>query len=453
MNSLLKTLPAVDRILSWPEIKNLILQYGLPLTKFAIKSSLQTYRKNIHAGGKAPGVEDITAEVEEVVKRIGSYSLKPVLNGTGIVLHTNLGRAPLGDHLFEDIKEVLTGYNNLEFDLETAKRGDRYHHASKIIKFITGAEDILIVNNNAAALLFILTVFAKNRECIVSRGELVEIGGSFRLPEVIEVSGSIIKEVGTTNKTKISDYSNAITDSTAALLKVHKSNFVIKGFTQECSMEEVVQLGKKHHILTIFDAGSGLIKKCNYAPLKEEPTVREAIESGVDLVCFSADKLFGACQAGIIAGKSKYLKALKKHPMLRALRVCKTTIAILEASSLYYLRDETLYTKNPLYNTLHREASQIKALANSISEGLSSHGIDNKVIPSHGQFGGGAMPDTTIESFSVVLTLTREQKVAQFAKKVHLALLQTHKPLLTNLSKERCISTCSASKRVKERVL
>jgi len=431
----LKILPSIDKILSWPETKKLTSDYGLPLTKFAAQSSIREFREQMVAGGDAPAVADIVLKMEAMVKSIGSPSLKPVINGTGIILHTNLGRAPFDKGLFDEVKESLTGYNNLELDLETGQRGSRYGHASKILTFITGAEDVLVVNNNAAAILFLLHVFAKGRECIISRGELVEIGGSFRLPEIMEASGSIMREVGATNKTRLSDYKKAINVHTAALLKVHKSNFVMNGFTQEVSISELAPLAREHQILSIYDIGSGLVQKVKHVDFPNEPTVKEAIESGVDLVCFSGDKLFGGCQAGVIAGKSEYINVLKKHPMLRALRVDKTTIAILEAVSLRYLDEKKLLEQNAIFSTKSKDLSQIVSLSEYISENLTLKGIDNRVTCSNGQYGGGAMPDQTIDSYSVVLTLSKELKASGFAKELHIALLQSDKPLLSNLIK------------------
>ena len=435
MKPQIQTLPSIDKILSWPETKKIVLDYGLPLTKFAAQSSVQEFREQIVAGGDAPTKEEILSKMTVTVKSIGSRSLKPVMNGTGIILHTNLGRAPFDERLFEEIKERLVGYSNLELDLETGQRGDRYGHASKILKFITGAEDVLVVNNNAAAIMFVLHAFAKGKECMISRGELVEIGGSFRLPQIFEASGSLMREVGTTNKTRISDYQSAINANTAALLKVHKSNFVMKGFTQETSLSQLVQLAQEHQILSIYDIGSGLIQKNKDLDFPDEPTVKEAIESGVDLVCFSGDKLFGACQAGIIVGKSQYIDVLKKHPMLRALRVDKTTIAILEAVSLYYLDSKTLLERNAICYTKSKDFSLIVSLSEYISENLTSKGIENRVTHSKGQYGGGTMPDTFIDSCSVVLTLDKERKASGFAKDLHLAMLQSEQPLLTNLIK------------------
>jgi len=468
MNTELRTLPAIDKILSMAKVTNLISEYGLPLTKFAAQSSVELFRKQILEGGKAPTQTALLSEIEAAVKRMGSPSLKAVINGTGVVLHTNLGRAPLGEHLFEEVKGCLTGYSNLELDLETGQRGDRYHHATHLLKFITGAEELLIVNNNAAALIFILHAFSKGRECVVSRGELVEIGGSFRVPDIMESSGAIMKEVGSTNKTNLLDYKKAIYVNTAILCKIHRSNFIQKGFTQEVSVAELAQLGAEHHILTLYDMGSGLIR--NYGlngngglngisdlngngglngisglnGLNGEPSVKEAIESGVDLVCFSADKLMGSCQAGIIAGKRSYIEALKKHPMLRALRVCKITIAILEASARHYLDEKRLFTQNVLFYTLRREAAEHKSLADYLSNQLRAKGIESSVICSEGQYGGGAMPDRTIPSFSVVLSSPKGQqgqkeqkgqKGARFAKELHIALLGANKPILTNIIK------------------
>ena len=435
MNSELRTLPSIDRVLSIEEVKRLVAEVGLPLVKFAARSSVGVYRRHILEGGLAPGLSDVVSHIKSVIKHITNPSLQPVINGTGVVLHTNLGRAPLGESLFEEAKGCLVGYNNLELDLETGQRGERYHHAAHLLRYITGAEDILIVNNNAAAIILILSAFAKGKECVVSRGELVEIGGSFRVPDIMEASGSVMREVGTTNKTKIADYKRAINANTAILCKVHKSNFIQKGFTQELSVAELAQLGATHQILTLYDMGSGLISDFGLNGLKSEPSVKESVESGVDMVSFSADKLFGSCQAGIIAGKREHIEVLRKHPMLRALRVCKVTIALLEASARTYLDENKLFTKNLLFRTLSRDVAEINAVADYVSHELSAKGIRNSVLPSQGQYGGGAMPDQSIESFSVALTFTKARRAAGVAKKLHIALLHAHTPLLANLIK------------------
>ena len=433
MNSELRTLPAIDKIMSLPEIKAVISEWGFSLSKVSAQLSVETFRQRVLAGGNAPTLEEVVSDIKKRVRIIGAPSLKPVINGTGIVLHTNLGRAPLDKSLFEEVKDCLTEYNNIELDLETGTRGERYQHAANLFKFITGAEDVLIVNNNAAALILILNAFSKGKECLVSRGELVEIGGSFRVPDIMEASGAVMKEVGTTNKTKIADYKKAITPNTAVLCKVHPSNFIQKGFTEEVSIAELVKLSKEHQLPLLYDMGSGLIHDYGIAGLKGEPTVKEALAFGVDLVCFSADKLFGSCQAGIIAGKRSYIEALKCHPMLRAFRVCKITMALLEASARAYIDKERLFVQNRVFQTLQRGPESVKIVAEYVSNHLNAKGIESRVVESKGQFGGGARPDQTIESFSVVLTLTKKQRANECAKEVFLALLQANKPLLANV--------------------
>jgi L-seryl-tRNA(Ser) seleniumtransferase len=251
----------------------------------------------------------------------------------------------------------------------------------------------------------------------------------------MELSQAVLKEVGTTNKTRIEDYKKAINAKSSILCKVHKSNYAIKGFTQEASIQEIIQLGREAEVLTLYDLGSGLVDNFGHECLKGEPTIREALAWGVDLVCFSADKLFGACQAGIIAGKSRHIEKLRKSHLYRALRVDKTTLAILEAASRYYLKEERLSAHNVLFQTVGRSITEMERLAQDVSEGLISKGIDNRVVRSTGQIGGGALPDKTIESFAVVLHLNNRYKVKEFAKEMQLELLKAKRPLVTNLNR------------------
>lgn len=428
-NQLLRQIPAVDRLLTNSDIKQLMAATNEDLVKHAIRNVIDEARQKALECGEVMTLDEILQKVRAHVNYIFQPSLRSVINGSGIVLHTNLGRAPLGIELLEEVKEVLSGYNNLEFNLNNGSRGERNGHLAPIVRYLTGAEDVIVVNNNAAAVLFLLTAFGKRKESIVSRGELIEIGGSFRIPDIMKISGSKMVEVGATNKTKISDYEHAITDKTAILFKAHRSNFVIKGFTEEVSMKELADLGQKHNLLSIYDIGSGLLRKVDNEALREEPDVREAIASGVDLVCFSGDKLLGGGQAGIIAGKKKYIDLLKKHPLLRALRVCKTTIAILEKACSYYLDDEKLFKNNILFSTLHRSAEEIEQSAQFLKEELAKLGVMSTVSPSEGQYGGGTLPDLTLPSYQVKLELEKKQS----GKALYHQLLLSDMPLLANL--------------------
>ena len=436
MNSKFKNLLSVDKILHIPEIELLEKEHGRKLVLFAIKKTLDTYRSEIIKNNSTPQINEIIEHIKCSIKTISDKSLKQVINATGIIVHTNLGRTPFGDHLLNDSFEVLKGYNNLEFDLKKGGRGNRNDHAVELIKFLTGGEDAILVNNNAAAVMLLLRVFAKNKEVIISRGELIEIGGSFRIPDIMTASDCKMVEVGTTNKTNIDDYSNAINLNTAVLFKAHKSNYQIKGFTQEISLDEIVDLGRKKKLPVIYDIGSGLLIKTSNKYLKNEPTVSEAIKKGVDLICFSGDKLLGGPQAGIIVGKKKYIQRLKKEPMLRALRVCKTTLALLETACSYYLNESSLNKKNFVFNIFNRTPDEIKNTAHLFHHKLKTGKIDSEIISSIGQTGGGTVPDGEIPSYSVKILVTGNNKERSgFAEKMYSDLLTHPTPVLSILKK------------------
>jgi len=431
-----KSLPAVDKLLNLPEVKLLISTYGKELVIFSIRSSLDHFRININKGLPPPSVNDVLDKVQLFIRLCGHRSLTKVINSTGIIIHTNLGRAPFGEYLLNDSFEVLKKYNNLEFNLKTGARGSRNDHASELLKFLTGAEDILVVNNNAAAVMLILRAFAKKKEVIVSRGELIEIGGSFRIPEIMKASDCKMVEVGTTNKTNLDDYKNAINKNTAILFKAHKSNYVIKGFTKEVELEEMAELGKQFNIPVLYDIGSGLLKKYDHKLFAEEPNVRQSIEKGIDLVCFSGDKLLGGPQAGIIAGKKELISKLKKEPMLRALRVCKTTLALLETACMYYLNEKELNEKNMIFKIFNRKPDEIKNTAEVLKNELEAKGIPAEVVSSIGQCGGGTLPDGEINSFSVMIKNDNPNKErSEYAERMYHGLLSYKTPVLGILKK------------------
>jgi L-seryl-tRNA(Ser) seleniumtransferase len=431
-----KTLPAVDRLLNLPEVVSLISAYGKELVIFSIRASLDHFRSHIHKGNSPPSLNEILEKVQFFIQLSGHRSLRKVINATGIIIHTNLGRAPFGDYLINDSIDVLKKYNNLEFNLKTGARGNRNDHASELLKFLTGAEDVLVVNNNAAAVMLILRAFAKRKEVIVSRGELIEIGGSFRIPEIMKASDCKMVEVGTTNKTNLEDYKNAISKNTDILFKAHKSNYVIKGFTKEVELEEMVKLGKEHGIPVLYDIGSGLLKKVDHKLFADEPDVRESVEKGVDLVCFSGDKLLGGPQAGVIAGKKIFIDKLKKEPMLRALRVCKTTLALLETACMYYLNEKELNEKNLIFKIFNRKSDELKNTAEILKNDLIANGIPAEVVASTGQCGGGTLPDGEIESFSVMIKNDQPNKErSEYAEKMYKGLLSHPAPVLGVLKK------------------
>ncbi|MFW5705893.1 MAG: L-seryl-tRNA(Sec) selenium transferase, partial [Bacteroidota bacterium] len=356
----LRNLPGVDKLMQHPQIAQLLKDYPREFLVQMIRNILGSVREEMLSGGNFPSEEKIIHNILIRHSQLTTKSLKPVINATGVIIHTNLGRAPFGEFLLDDVRDILTGYSNLEFNLQNADRGSRYVHVTNLLKHLTGAEDILVVNNNAAAIMLVLRAMAKNREVIISRGELIEIGGSFRMPDIMAASDCKMIEVGTTNKTKISDFEQAVTERTAMLLKAHQSNYVIKGFTVEASLDEMVSLGRKHEIPVVYDMGSGLLRKAEIEFLSDEPDVQTTLKTGIDLVTFSGDKLLGGPQAGIIAGKKKWIDWLKKEPMTRALRVGKTTLAMLESICLAYLDEKKLLQHSPVFDMMNARPEVLK---------------------------------------------------------------------------------------------
>ncbi|WP_022854614.1 L-seryl-tRNA(Sec) selenium transferase [Thermodesulfobacterium thermophilum] len=344
---------------------------------------------------------DLAKQVFEAYER---PSLQRVINATGVVIHTNLGRAPLAEKAIQEIVKVARFYSNLEFNLEEGKRGSRYSHVEELLKEITGAEGALVVNNNASAVLIALNTLAFGKEVIVSRGELVEIGGSFRVPDVMKWSGCILREVGTTNKTHLYDYERAINENTGLLLKVHKSNFAIVGFTKEVSSEELVALGKKYNLPVMEDLGSGCLIDLSKYGYSKEPTVQDVLAAGVDVVTFSGDKLLGGPQAGIILGKKEFIEKIRKNPLNRALRIDKLTLAGLEATLRLY-RDETLAIEHiPTLKMILTPKEKLKKSCLKLVRQLKKinlQGFTFKVIESSGKTGGGSLPLLDLPSFVV----------------------------------------------------
>jgi L-seryl-tRNA(Ser) seleniumtransferase len=334
-----------------------------------------------------------------------SPRLKRVINGTGVIIHTNLGRSLLAESAIEAIVTAASHYTNLEYDLHQGKRGDRYDHSTVILARLTGAEGALVVNNNAAAVILILNTLADGKEVIVSRGELVEIGGSFRVPDVMKKSGALLREVGTTNRTYKEDYERAIQENTGLLMKAHTSNFKIKGFTHTAATEELITLGRQFGIPTYYDAGSGLVYPLGDRVFSDEPSIPEEIGKGFDIISFSGDKLAGAPQAGIILGKKIYIDMMKKNPLTRALRPDKFTLAGLESTLLLYFERETAIREIPTLRMINESAAVLKRKAQKIARVLQSrcNNISVTVVPLGSEVGGGTLPDVVIPSFGVGL--------------------------------------------------
>ena len=358
-----------------------------------IQQTLQKIRDGIKSGQiTAVSEDEIINEIKTKAENILNPSIVNVINATGITVHTNLGRSLIDPEIFDYAKERSTHYCNLEYDLEKGKRGDRYHHSAKILSHLFGSESALIVNNNAAAVFLILNTFAKDKEVIVSRGELVEIGGSFRVPEVMKASGAKLVEVGTTNKTKIKDYEEAVSDNTAMLMKVHKSNYSIEGFSEEASLEEIINLARSKGVLDYYDLGSAYIPKLPYGLTNYEPPINEIMKLNPSLVSFSGDKLFGSVQAGIILGKKELIDKLKKNQILRMFRVDKITLSIIEATAMAYIKEEyeKILTLKSIFQTEEDLVKKAKKLL-SLTPLLKA-----EIKNSHTYVGGGTMPNRKI---------------------------------------------------------
>jgi len=428
----LRQLPGVDIIIKQKEIAELISTHGHELVTHVSRQVIDDIRNNVLNGKNIPTTQQISEKISALVKNLINPSLKKVINATGIIIHTNLGRAPLGEKVLEDLRDIILGYSNLEFDLTKASRGQRNRHIVSLLKFITGAEDAVVVNNNAAGIILSLNVLAKDKEVIISRGELIEIGGSFRIPEIMAASGAKMVEVGTTNKTHLSDYANAINEDTALILKVHKSNYAIKGFAEEVSLSELVEFAHSKGLPVIYDIGSGLLRKPKKIPLQEEPDVKTSIKDGVDLITFSGDKLLGGPQAGIIAGKKDYVSLLAKAPLMRALRVGKLTLATLSFVIRRYLDDQTLAQSLPLYSMLEKSEEELKVKAETIVNKLNKSGIKAKVVKSIGQCGGGTLPILELNSFAVALISDHksQKERSHFAENIFQKLLTLDYPVI-----------------------
>lgn len=394
---LLKSIPKVDKFISNIEFK----EYPKSLITQISKEVLQKLREDI----LDKKVDEIDEQklIQEVIKEYNNIitpSLKKVINATGVIIHTNLGRSLIDENVFERVKEIATSYNNLEYDLEKGERGERYSHISKTICRLLGCEDVLIVNNNASAVFLILNTFAKNKEVIVSRGELVEIGGSFRIPDVMSSSGAILKEIGTTNKTHEKDYENAINENSVMLMKVHKSNYSIEGFSQEVSFEKIIETAKEHDLIDYYDMGSGHIINLPYNLQDKEPSVLDYMKFNPSLLSFSGDKLLGSVQAGIIVGKKKYIEKLKKNQLLRMLRVDKLTLALLEESMKALLLENQ--NEIPTIKMLFKSTEDLRQNAQELKEKIQNL-CKCEIINTKTVIGGGTTPNKKIPSIALTI--------------------------------------------------
>jgi len=400
----LARLPAVDTLLRRLEAA----QPGAPhaLRAAAARAELAACRAALRRGEAYPGDDVILMRACERLAAALQPSLQPVLNATGILVHTNLGRVPLAAEALQHVAATAAGYNNLEFDLVKGRRGSRQAHVERLLCELTGAPAALAVNNCAAGVLLALTALARGREVVVSRGELVEIGGAFRMPDIMEAGGCILREVGTTNRTRISDYARAVGKNTGLLLKVHRSNFEVRGFTQDADPGELVALGRRRKVPVVYDLGSGLLLDAGQFMLAPEPTLRHSLRTGFDLVICSGDKLLGGPQAGLVLGRRRWIEKLRKHPLARAVRLDKLTLAALEATLRVYRDPEAARRSVPLLRMLSAPAGELEARARQVAARLTPYlppGLTLEVRADESQVGGGALPLRPLESRVVAL--------------------------------------------------
>lgn len=411
----LRSIPSVDQILSSGLLEAEIAGLSRPLVAGIVREILADVRKAHKKSNAAPSLTELAAQIKERCRILERGRITRVINGTGVLIHTNLGRAPLGRELLNRAAERISGYSTLEFDLESGKRGRRGSFLAHILAQLTGAESAIAVNNNAAALFLILNTFANKREVLVSRSELVQIGGGFRIPDIIRRAGAKLVEVGTTNQTTLRDYKEAISDKTTMLLKVHRSNFHLEGFVDEVSPEKLAELAEKKKLISVYDLGSGAYHQTEKFGMKAEPNITAALRTKSALVCFSADKLFGSTQAGIIIGAPEHTEELHQNPIYRALRLDKVTMTLLEESALSYLRKDDA-TLLPLWRQIRTSVAELRDRAKSVSEALSTHGVALFVRESAATPGGGSLPGGSIPSIAIVLKPTI--KADEFSRKL-----------------------------------
>jgi len=428
-------LPSVDRLLSRDKIKQLEQSYPRALLVELVRQQLERERLSIAQGKPCPPIDEIVDSVCRKAQTLASLSLRPVINATGVILHTNLGRAPLSPEAMKAMDMSAKGYCNLEFDLDSGQRGSRQVHCEQILCQLTGAEAALVVNNNASAVLLALTALAKKKEVIVSRGQAVEIGGGFRIPDVMRQSGAKLVEVGTTNCTYAGDYEQAITARTAALLRVHSSNFKIMGFTQSVTLEELVGLGDRYQLPVLDDLGSGCLLDTTRFGLDAEPTVQQSIALGASLAFFSGDKLLGGPQAGIIVGRKPLIDKLKKHALARAVRIDKVRLAGLVATLIHYLKDEAV-DKIPVWRMISTPLADIERRAELWAQALGGIG---QVVEGESTIGGGSLPGGTLPTRLVAIGGGGRKKEKSLAQPLAKRLRLQNPPIVGRISENRLL--------------
>lgn len=436
-NSILRKIPKVDELLNQLGEEDDILCRPQAMVTEAVREVLAELRESILAGRRTevPSTSSILEMVDRQIREKSKMSLRSVINATGIILHTNLGRAKMSERVAKAILDAAQNYSTLEYDIDSGSRGSRYAHVEKLLARLTGAEDAIVVNNNAAALMLILNTMTNKKEVVISRGELIEIGGSFRIPEIMKHSGSILVEVGTTNKTHLSDFEAAIHEETAALLAVHTSNFKIMGFTETPPLKELAALGRKNSIPVIHDIGSGALVNLEKYGITGEPTVPQSIADGADIVCFSGDKLLGGPQAGIIAGSKIYIDAMKKNQMTRALRIDKLTLAALEATLRIYL-EGTAEQEIPTLRMIAVGLETLKERADALCAGIreNAQNCSAEVVEESSQIGGGSVPNQMLPTAAVSIC-PHGISVMELEARIR----QSDSPIIARISKDRLI--------------
>lgn len=394
-----RALPAVDWLLGTPEAAEWSQRWGREPVKAALRGALDEARAGVATGSEAPRANALLRRAHDLLRLATRPSLRRVLNGTGVVLHTNLGRAPLAAQALEAVLRAAPGYSNLEYELQAGRRGSRYEHCTALLRELTGSEAALVVNNNAAAVALTVNELARGREVLISRGELIEIGGAFRIPDVVERAGATLVEVGTTNRTRLEDYRRAIGAATAAILKVHPSNYTISGYVASASLEELASLGRERGLPLVHDLGSGLLLPALLPGFPHEPSPSESVAAGANVVCWSADKLLGGPQAGIIHGTRDMIGRLRRNPLLRAFRVDKMTIAALEATLLLYRDPEMAVRSVPALAMLREPVESVERRAREALDVIAEAAARRVTVRRmKSVVGGGAYPGFEIES-------------------------------------------------------
>jgi L-seryl-tRNA(Ser) seleniumtransferase len=410
----LRSLPSVDQVLQAPAFVALVESYGRPLVLEAVRQTLETARRDYPESGSLPDISGIQRRVQALIDEWVAPTLQPVINATGVILQTNLGRAPLSSAAMQAATQAGLGYSTLEYDVAKGKRGSRLVHAEKLLRRLTGAEAAMVVNNNAAAVLLALTALARRRAVVIARSQLVEIGGGFRIPDVMKQSGARLVEIGTTNRVHLRDFEESLQQKPALFLRAHRSNFRILGFTSEPELGEIAALAHREGITVVDDLGSGSLLDTARYGLGHEPMVQESLQAGADLVCFSGDKLLGGPQAGIIVGKAALVAKLSKHPLARAIRSDKLCLAALTATLLHYLKDEA-ETAVPVWRMISAHLEDIQLRVDRWAEALGA----GEVVSGESTVGGGSLPGETLPTRLLSLNFRSPDRALEKLRRQH----------------------------------